>query len=304
MNAATSSATPGRATSLISDPDGRFARDYNRRSFKFEHGLGNHPLFTLDALADLARRMPDHRDTYVGFGKTAVGNRWEDGMRSDIAIAKTILEIAHNDSIVILKHTEQDPVYGPVLQAFLQQVVDLAGAQMRDDVLVGETLILVTAPNRITPYHIDAETNFLVQAVGSKTFHVYDSSVVSQQELEEYYTGGPSAARFDPARPATASYELDGGTGVHVPTNSPHWVQNHDGVSVAISVNYELRSVAERVPLYRLNRKLRRLGLAPSPVGRSAVTDRLKTAAARGLFRLRPAAPIASAATYGVWRPR
>ena len=39
---------------------------------------------------------------------------------------------------------------------------------MRTDVTIGEVLILVSSPGRITPYHMDSETNFLLQVTGSK----------------------------------------------------------------------------------------------------------------------------------------
>jgi len=63
---------------------------------------------------------------------------------------ETIVNIEHNDSLVILKHTEQDPVYGPLLQQILRRVIDLSGTQMRCDVKVGEVLILISSPNRVT----------------------------------------------------------------------------------------------------------------------------------------------------------
>jgi len=66
------------------------------------------------------------------------------------------------------------------------------------------------------------------------------------------------------------AYDLRAGFGIHVPVNAPHWVQNHDNVSVALSVTYELRSVDRLTELHRINRRLRSLGLSPSPPGTSA----------------------------------
>ena len=93
--------------------------------------------------------MPDHRDTYWSNGKVAINNRWETGTEGRASLQDTIVNIAHNDSMVILKHTEQDPVYGPVLQDFLTRLVVASGARMRGDVTIGEALILLSSPNRI-----------------------------------------------------------------------------------------------------------------------------------------------------------
>ena len=37
-----------------------------------------------------------------------------------------------------------------------------------------DALIFVTSPNRITPYHIDRECNFLMQVSGSKTISIHN----------------------------------------------------------------------------------------------------------------------------------
>jgi hypothetical protein len=83
------------------------------------------------------------------------------------------------------------------------------------------------------------------------------------------------------------TYDLHAGYGVHVPTGAPHWVQNKNNVSVAISVNYELRSVARLARIYRMNQRLRRFGIEPRPPGQSALSDGAKLAAAQTLSRLR-----------------
>jgi hypothetical protein len=294
---------------LLVDPEGAFHRNYNRKTFMFAHGLAGHPLFELESLMELARRMPDHRDTYWSNGKVAVANGWDAGTDGRRSLKDTIANIATNDSIVILKHTEQDPVHGPVLQEFLSRVVQLAGEQMRADVTIGETLILISSPNRLTPYHMDAETNFLVQVRGDKWFHVFDHddrTLISDPERERYFGGGDiSSAVYRKERQKDAiTFDLHAGYGVHVPTGAPHWVQNKDNVSVAISVNYELRSVERLSRIYRVNQRLRRLGIEPRPPGESALGDGVKLATAGAFFRLRSVKQRGSSERpVGVWSP-
>jgi len=290
------------------DPTGAFRANYNRRSFMFAHGLAENPLFDLDHLLELARRTPKEHEPYWSNGKVAIGNKWEAGTGGRATLPETIANIAHNDSIVILKHTEQDPVYGPVLQDFLARVVDCAGEQMRSDVIVGETLILISSPNRVTPYHFDAETNFLVQVRGDKLFYVFDHedrTLVTNEEREQYFAGDISSAVYRAERQKDAiAYDLKAGYGIHVPVAAPHWVQNGDNVSVAISVNYELHSVDRAARIHKFNSRLRRLGLKPSAPGLSPVRDLFKLAAAGTISGVRSLSGGGKAARpYGVWTP-
>jgi len=59
-----------------------------------------------------------------------------------------------------------------VLQSCLSEAVELSGEQLRDDVILGNATILIASPNRVTPYHIDWDCNFLMQIAGDKKLHV------------------------------------------------------------------------------------------------------------------------------------
>ncbi len=301
-----SAATRTSYRPLLDDPGGHFANHYNRQHFKFDHGLDGHPLFALDSLRALARRMPDHGDTYWSNGPVEVTAGWETGRDGRLSLDDTIAHIRDNNSLVILKHVEQDPVFAPLLQRFLGRVVELAGPRMRDDVVVGEVLVLISSPGRLTPYHIDAETNFLVQVAGDKTFCLFDGSdrtLLGHDELERFFAGDHSGARYRAERQGDATmYELRAGDAVHIPSFAPHWARNHDSVSVALSVNYELRSILQLGRVYRMNHLLRRAGLAPAPPGVSPWRDRIKLASASGVIvarsLLRP-----RRSPYGTWQP-
>jgi hypothetical protein len=292
----------------VCDPDGLFARNYNRKNFMFAHRLAGHPLFELPSLVELSRRMPDHNENYWSNGNVAVGNSWEAGTAGRLSLQETIANIEHNNSIVILKHTEQDPIFGPLLQQLLTCMIELSGERMRRDVTIGEVLILVSSPGRITPYHMDAEVNFLLQVRGDKSFYIFDQtdrSLVTDLELENFYAVSNASAVYRPERQReAAAYELCAGYGVHLPVTAPHWVQNKNNVSVALSVNYELRSVGRLLQLHRFNRRLRRMGVNPTPPGRSPFRDRIKLGVATGLAAVRSVAKRPdSARPYAVWTP-
>jgi hypothetical protein len=187
-------------------------------------------------------------------------------------------------------------------------VVQLAGEQMRCDVTIGETLILISSPNRLTPYHMDAETNFLVQVRGDKWFHVFDQdnrAIISDREREQYFVGDISSAVYrEELQKQAVSFDLHAGCGVHVPVGAPHWVQNKNNVSVAISVNYELRSVDRLKRIYRMNHRLRRFGIAPRPPGESALSDGLKLATGAAMSGLKSLTQLGRAQQkMAVWSP-
>ncbi|HLZ67450.1 MAG TPA: hypothetical protein VKQ29_14545 [Aliidongia sp.] len=268
---------------LLQDPDGQFARNYNRSSFMFEHGFTGNPIFELPSLVELSRRLPDHPlFAYWSNGPVTVNDRWEAGLRARASLQETIANIAENNSLVILKHVEQDPVFAPYFQKFLKQVVDFSGPQMRNDVTVGEVLILISSPNRVTSYHIDAETNYLVQVTGNKTAHIFPHNrptIVTDVELERFHAGDFNGAVYKQASQEFATtYDLRAGHGIHIPTHAPHWVQNGNNVSVALSVNFELKSVADLSMIYRFNRWLRHAGATPSSPGTHPKRDSAKLA--------------------------
>jgi hypothetical protein len=265
-------------------PAAEFRRCYNRRSFLFRHGLQGHPHFQLPSLLALARRQSERPGlAYCSNGAVEIADRWEKGVGCESPVETTLAGIACNDSLVMLKHVEQDAVLGPMLRQLLARMIGLSGCEMRDDVIVGRATILVASPRRITAYHLDADTNFLFQVHGSKSFSVFDQTdrtMLTDVELENYHAGDANGAVFKTSRQDEAlTYALDAGLGVHVPSTAPHWARNGDNVSVALSLNYDLRSVRRRGRIYAMNRRLRRLGIDPSAPGRSAWRDRIKLAA-------------------------
>jgi hypothetical protein len=292
---------------ILTDPAGQFASNYNRHHFQFPHGLKDHPLFELSSLVELARRMPDHRDTYWSNGKVDVSDPWTAGQEHRLSLADTIAHIEDNNSLVLLKHTEQDQLYGPLFKEFLARVVEYSGDQMRRDVAAGEILILISSPNRITPYHMDGECNYVVQVVGNKTLSVFDQNdqtLVSAKAIEQYHAVDISSIKYDKDRQADAAlYELNAGTGVHIPLWAPHWVRNHNNVSIALSVTYELFSVQRETRICRLNNLLRKAGFTPTPPGVSPWRDQLKLAAMDRVIAARNLVKPKPAPAYPVWTP-
>jgi hypothetical protein len=277
---------------VLRDPEGQFRRDYNRRSFAFSHELRGNPLFELPHLIEYSRRLaPNPELAYWSNGAVSVSDRWDTPGGRRLSLQDTIANIGDNNSLVILKRIELDAAFGPFMREIMAQVIDLVGPAMRDDVLIGRGTLLVASPRRITAYHLDADTNFLLQIWGDKSLSVFnqtDRTLVSDQELESYYAGDINGAAFRQSRQHDGkTYELLAGQGIHIPSMAPHWAQNGRQISIALSINFDLRSIARLARIYKLNHRLRRFGLKPTPPGVSMWRDRVKLAGAYGLAATR-----------------
>lgn len=292
-----------------------FAAKFNRSDFLFDHGLAHHPMFELPSLLALAHRIPKYKDfVYWQNGRVKVNDRWEANPAPRLSLDDTISGIAHNDSLVVLKHAEQDPVYGPLLQEILQRIFSFTSLDAQSDIVLGESLIFINSPKRTTAYHLDLESNFLLQVAGTKFIHVHDCadrSITTHEEMENFCGGDFNGAIFKPTRQSDAHYYLlTPGHGVHFPSTAPHWVENGDEVSISININFDLVSIHKRMRrIYSVNRLMRRAGMKPAPPGTSPIRDALKQRASVGvdlllsMLRKKSLRPDPEVASYPVWRP-
>lgn len=296
---------------LVRD-NGEFLSKFNRSDFMFDHGLAHHPLFEPSALLALAERIPKFKDfVYWQNGRVQVNDKWGANPGKRLSLTETIEGIEHNDSLVILKHAEQDPIYGPVLQEILQRIYSFTSPAAQSDIVLGESLIFLNSPNRKTAYHLDLESNFLLQIAGLKLVHVFDCSdrtLTPHVELENHCAGDHNGAIYKPERQGDAHfYRLTAGHGVHFPSLAPHWVQNGEDVSVSININYDLVSIHHRMKrVYRVNRMMRRLGIKPKAPGVSPLRDAVKegvSSVGNSLHTLLRPGKKAADESYPVWRP-
>lgn len=255
----------------------------HRKSFRVTHGLAGHPLFSVGALVDVAKEAAKRpNDLYADAGDVKVTDKWGHIPMPDRPVEEVIERIEKAGAWIIMKHVEVDPAYAAVLNEFADFVRELSAPDQRHLLNNPEMLVLITSPKRMTSFHFDAEVNFLVQIQGTKEVWVCDPndrSIVTDEEIERYYSGHQNAGTYKPGVENKATrYELHPGEAVHIPTHGAHWVQNGDNISVSLSLNFELPpSMYRNVSI--ANYGLRRLGLRPRPPGSSVMGDRLKAAA-------------------------
>jgi hypothetical protein len=279
---------PTHSARLQFDP-AQFNAAFPRQPFLMNHALRGNPLFSLESLVALSKRLPP---TKVEYNAGTVDINMHDKLtpQTGLSVEETIRRIETCRSWMVLKNVEADPTYRALLDACLADV-----AHFSEPVTPGmrrhEGYIFISSPGSRTPYHMDGEHNFLLQLTGSKQVHMWDStdrSVLTEKEIEANYSGGGHRnLSYQDAFAAKAQlFDLTPGRGLHFPVNAPHWVQNGPEVSVSFSVTFRTPAIDKRALLYAANSRLRAWGLNPPPVGQSALRDAVVHNAARGLRKL------------------
>ncbi|MCI4590366.1 cupin-like domain-containing protein [Sphingobium sp. BYY-5] len=243
-----------------------FAAAYPDQPARLTHGLVGHVLLHLDALAQLAERMPASSVEY-NLGKLPLGVQPEDTPSNGLTLGETIRTIETNGSWAVLKNVERDPAYAALLDAVLAELESIV-VEQTGPMLHREAFIFLSSPNSVTPFHMDPEHNILLQIMGTKSMTVFparDEQLVPAQKSEDFHNGGHRNLVWrDGFKARGAPFPLTPGEAVHVPVKAPHFVENGPAVSVSLSVTWRSeRSVAEG-ELHSFNALLRRRGL---PVG-------------------------------------
>jgi ribosomal protein L16 Arg81 hydroxylase len=263
-----------------------FRANFCDRPFQIRHKLAQHELFSLPRLIELAQRLPADRVEYNA-GNIPISQDPAKTPQNGLSMAETIRRIEECQSWLALKNVEQDPAYQTLLNACLDEIAPFSEAVV-PGMFKREAYIFITSPGSVTPYHVDNEYNFLLQMRGQKQISLFDRmdrSIISEVELETFYTGGHRNQVFKDEYQAKAQvFQLQPGDGLHFPITAPHWVKNGPEVSVSFSITFRTPASEQREMTFRVNAALRKRGLTPTPVGQMAWKDNLKSS------------------TYRVWR--
>ena len=252
---------------------------FDERPFYIRTRLASHPLFELPALVELARSLPSEFVEYNA-GNLDVNQHGAQTPRTGLSVEETIRRIEECGSWLVLKRVDQVPEYKALLDECLEPLEHRARTRVRDT-FDRQGFLFVSSPNAVTPFHMDPEHNFLLQLRGTKTIHMWnpeDRFVISEEDLETFHAAFSSRnLRYRPEFEATAyRLPLEPGQGLHFPVTAPHWVQNGPSVSVSFSITFRSELSARRERLHRLNARLRKLGVQPTPVGRNEWVDGAK----------------------------
>lgn len=274
-----------RAVAQLLDIDtAAFADAFAKRPLAVRHALAEHPLLSLESLAELADRLPPasierHR---------ADGGLMQPGGAPELEgpPSQTVREIETGNTWMVLWYIEQDPAYKALLDETLDEVERCVGSR-HGGMRQRRGYIFISAPNATTPVHFDPEQNLLLQIRGRKEMNVgrFADPADMEAELERYFDGGHR--NLDRMADLDQQFVMDPGDGVYVYPFAPHWVRNGPTPSVSLSITFRTAESQKFEHIHFVNSRLRRLRLSPKPPGVSRVRDEVKARAFDAGARLR-----------------
>jgi len=253
---------------------------------EFVHDLHKDARLTLQAVADLADRLPRRSvicDTAAQPLLVPQGGPPRGALSRP---GDVIRNIEDANAWLTLLNIEADPPYAELMNSMLDQLEPgMIKRQGKMRKRVG--FIFVSSPNSVTPAHFDIEHSLLMQVSGSKTvsFGRFGSESSRRREVERYWNG--SHGRIESLPPELASYPLTPGRGVYIPPVAPHWVHNGPAISLSVTLTYFTAATVRENMIEAFNGHLRAFHLNPRQPGQSAPIDAAKVTAMRawGLTR-------------------
>ena len=265
----------------------RFAAAYPETPHVLHHRLERDERLDLDALADLAERLPESSMEY-NRGDLPVGVDGKPGS-TGMSIGDTIRHIATSNSWAVLKNIEQVDDYRDLLHALLDEIRP-AIEPKTGAMLTPQGFLFISSPNAVTPYHFDPEHNILLQLKGSKVmtqFPAGDSRFAPDIVHESYHLGGPRELPWhDDLMAFGTEYAIGPGEAVFVPVMAPHFVRNGPESSISLSITWRSDWSYDEAGARCFNGTVRKLGLSPRPPRRWPQGNWAKSACWRAFRRL------------------
>jgi hypothetical protein len=268
-------------TNVLQIDPSDFQAHFARSPYAVRHTLVEHPLLQLDRIAQLADALPAAQVEH-NVGKVPELLPGGEAPRLDASPGEIARGIHTNGCWMVLKNIETDPEYEALLHGTLDEVVPLVGDR-EGPMRRREGFIFLSAPESVTPAHVDPEHNFLLQVSGTKTMVVgrFEDDTTRQLELERQVTGGHRnvEAMFGDAQ----EFPLGPGDGVYMPVYAPHLVRNGGEVSISLSITWRTSTTDNLERAHVANAAMRRVGLKPASPGRRPRADALKAGITRGV---------------------
>lgn len=252
------------------------------------HSLQTHPLLGLESLADCATELQERAGKHCTrmwpvehhiSDLPPVLPGGQPPRVENLDVATMIRTINDNGCWLVLWNVEQISRYAALLDGYLRTVQPITTPTDRE--VFREGFVFISAPNAVTPIHVDPEHNALLQITGRKSISAGRLNDIDlwHREIERVGLGGD---RHLPVPADTEqTFDLTPGVGVYVPPFAPHWVRNGPTSCISLSVTWRTVRAYRAEQVHRMNGRLRRLGLSPKAPGTSPLRDGAKVAAAR-----------------------
>jgi hypothetical protein len=270
---------------LVDIDAAEFAAAFARRSIPVSHSLSEHPLFTVDAIAELADRLPAESVRRVqGDMPLNSGYQWVDvgvGQPSE-----TVRDVERTGVRIALRDIQQVPEYAELINECLDPVAELV-AEREGGMSRRAGYLFISCPASTTPMHFDVEHSFLLQVKGVKHVSVApfeDNPGLRRRELDRWMDG--EGCDFEAMQRQAETTRIEPGLGVYLPSFVPHWVATEAGVSISFSIPFHTPYAERGEAVTTINKQLRRIHLSPRPLGRSERVDTTKVVLFRSLQKL------------------
>jgi len=268
---------------------------YNRAGFLVSHRLHQHPLFELEPLFSLCRRMPRHAVKHR-FGIVPGDAHFDTSnvtYSRGLTLEDALDHLVDKRAYIAVYNPEKDPEYKPVIEGLLGEL-GLATRGLERSFNWYSTYLFISANDSVTPYHMDREMNFLLQIRGRKTVQLWDprdTGVMTPAQRDFLFSyADDSRPGWHEGLPAKArAFELAPGRGVHHPFIAPHLVTTGPNLSVSLAITFRSPQSDIWSDAHFYNYKLRRFGLGRIPVRENDLVDATKANFIRALRRARAA---------------
>jgi hypothetical protein len=271
---------------LVDIDAAEFAAAFARRSIPVSHSLSEHPLFTVDAIAELADRLPAKSVRRVqGDLPLNSGYQWVDvGVGPP---SETVRDVERSGVRISLRDIQQDPEYAELIDECLDSVAELV-AEREGGMSRRAGYLFISCPASTTPMHFDVEHSFLLQVKGVKHVSVAafeDNPDVRHREHDRWMDG--AECDFEAMQRQAVTTRIEPGLGVYLPSFVPHWVSTEAGVSISFSIPFHTPYAERGEAVANVNKQLRRLHLSLRPLGDSERVDNVKVALFRSVQQVR-----------------
>ena len=266
---------------LFNHKSGEFAELFNRLPFMVSHNLADHPLFELRRLMELAGKLLPLTDKVVFYTDSPkLDQGWNRSRHKGASIFEAFSHLEETNSWILLKSIQEVPKYQVLLKECLAELGGLTNVDLNKEITWADAYVFISSPHTVTPYHIDHESNFLIQIHGEKEVNLFDPNdrtILTDPEIEQYYVGDLNGAKYrEEVQGKAKVFKIAPGQGVHHPVRAPHWVRNGNTYSVSLSVLFFMREFDLQARVYQANHYIRKLKMTPTPPGKSSMKDKVK----------------------------
>ncbi len=254
-----------------------------------EHRLHKHPLFSMDALADLIKGYPRSHYALVEMGPQGSPRRlWREGDMGGLSGSEVIDAIRKGRMWLNLRDIGKlDRRY----KAVLNEIFDEVAARVPGYTTYNRTSgILISSPNAQVYYHSDLPGQSLWQLHGTKRVYVYPPHppFLTSEQIEQIALSGLEVGiPYDPSFDREAAVlEISGGEMLHWQLNAPHRIENLDCLNVSMTTEYWTEAIRRSQMMNLANGILRqKLGIRPRSRATSGPGFWMKAALQAGVRR-------------------